>query len=62
MKTKVKYYNDDEAKKHDDYCYVIVIPPNSRTKHSCNCSLHEEYKKSFDSNSLLNSNSPPNKQ
>ena len=45
--SKVKYYNDDEAKKHDEYCYVIVIAPNVRTYYSCNCSRREIYRTEF---------------
>ena len=45
---KPKYYQDKEAKLHDEYCYVIVIAPNQRTMHSCNCSRSRMYKENFE--------------
>lgn len=48
----MKYEKDKEVKsqKHDEHCWLWVIPFDNRTINSCNCKSQPEYKKQFENN------------
>lgn len=42
-----KQPRDSESAKHEDYCFIHVIPAPQRTLYSCNCSERQAYKARF---------------